>query len=175
MALSRTRTALGHWLLDDAHDDLGRVTSSRPTSARRSVESAASDFAGLLLVPEAIVAARWDLSAPEIGDVSAIATACGVSGPVAALGVLRMTDAPRAVALAVGGLAREWWAETAAFGARVRSGRAVPEGSAAARQHDARPLGAATVATESWDARALAGSAVRVVGDDVVMSWLRAP
>jgi hypothetical protein len=158
---------LGHWRLDRAHDDLARFTSLRPTSARRSVESAASDFAGLLLVPRAIVSSRWDVRAPGLDAVRAIAAACSVSAPVAALRVLQMTDAPRAVALSVAGRVA-WWAETAAFDARVRSGRAVPAESAAARLHDARPDDAG----DSWDARAVAGSAVRVEGEDVVMSWL---
>jgi hypothetical protein len=159
---------IGHWLLDDAnaHDDLARLTSKRPTSARRGVESAASDFAGLLVVPPR-VGARWDLGAPGLGTVGTIARACGVSVQVAALRVLQMTRAPRAVAVSVAGRV-EWWAETAAFGARVRAGRAVPEGSAAAKLHDARCEGVA----DSWDAGRVAGSAVRVEGGDVVVSWL---
>ena len=159
---------LGHWLLDRTHDDLARFTSLRPTERSPQLESAASDFAGLLLVGRARLSLRgWDVRAPGLDAVRAIAAACSVSAPVAALRVLQMTDAPRAVALSVAGRVA-WWAETAAFGARVRSGRAVPAESAAARLHDARPDDAG----DSWDARAVAGSAVRVEGEDVVMSWL---
>jgi hypothetical protein len=158
---------IGHWLLDDAHDDLARFTSLRPTRARRSVESSASDFAGLLLVPRALVLSRWDLCAPGLDVVCAIATACRVSPPVAALRVLQMTHAPRAVALSSAGRV-EWWAETASFGARVRAGRAVPSESAAARLHDTWAHGTG----ESWQASAVADGAVRIAGGDVVMSWL---
>lgn len=160
---------LGHWLLDDGHDDLARVTASQKTSARRAVESSASDFAGLLLVPEDAVHARWRLDEPSLETIVAVAAACAVSAPVAALRVLQMTKAPRAVALSVAGRV-EWWAETAAFGARVRAGRAVPAGSHAATLHDARPSGVG----ESWGAR-VAGSAVRIErAGDVVVSWLTA-
>jgi hypothetical protein len=158
---------LGHWRLDDGHDDLGRVTASRKTSAKRGAESGASDFAGLLLVPEDAVRAGWCLRDPSLDIVVAIAAACSVGAPVAALRVLQMTKAPRAVALSVAGRV-EWWAETAAFGARVRAGRAVPAGSEAARLHRARPEGLG----ESWDAR-VAGSAVKIDEEaDVVVSWL---
>ncbi len=163
---------LGHWLLDDGHDDLGRVTASGKTRARRAAESGASDFAGLLLVPEDPVRARWSLDEPDLDAVVAIAAACGVSAPVAALRVLKMTSAPRAVALSVAGRV-EWWAETAAFGARVRAGRAVPSGSEAATLHDAKPPQARDASLgESWGAE-VAGGAVRIAGDaDVVLSWL---
>jgi len=170
---------LGHWLLHDEHDDLARVTASKKTSARRATESGANDFAGLLLVPGDAVSARWDHRAPSLDAVVAIAAACSVSVAVAALRVLQMTEAPRAVALSVGGRV-EWWAETSAFGDRVRAGRAVPAGSAAARLHEAAlegvdgasaPRAARSTPEESWSA-AVAGSAVRGESGDVVVSWL---
>jgi len=156
---------LGHWLLHEAHDDLSRVTAAKKTSARRATESSASDFAGVLLVPDDLVTARWDLRAPDLATVAAIGAACAVSVSVAALRVLQMTEAPRAIAYSVGGRVA-WWAETSAFGARVRAGRAVPKGSEAARLHDAAIEGLG----ESWG-REVAGSAVKVEGDAVV-SWL---
>jgi hypothetical protein len=159
---------IGHHRLDGGrHDDLARCTSSAPRGARRSVESAASDFAGLLLVPEDLVRARWDLRAPSFDAVVAIAGAAGVSLETAALRVLQMTRAPRAVAFSRAGVV-EWWAETPAFGARVRAWRAVPEGSAAARAHDARPSDLAP----AWDPRAVGEAAARVSGDDLVVTWL---
>jgi hypothetical protein len=163
---------LGHWLLDDGHDDLRRCTAPGKTRARRNVESAASDFAGLLVVPEDVIPARFDLRAPDLETVTAIAVACAVSAPVAALRVLQMTRAPRAVALSVAGRV-SWWAETAAFGERVRAGRRVPEGSAAARLHGARWEGASEEAGPSWDDERVGSAAVRVGGrEDAVVSWL---
>jgi hypothetical protein len=158
---------LGHWLLDDGHDDLARVTASGKTSAKRAPESGASDVAGLLLVPEDDVTPRWSLREPGLDTVVAIAAACSVGVPVAALRVLQMTKAPRAVALSVAGRVA-WWAETAAFGSRVRAGRAVPAGSEAARLHGTTCEGLG----ESWDAQ-IAASAVRIDdAGDVVVSWL---
>ncbi len=160
---------LGHWLMDEGHDDFARVTSTKKSRARRSTESGASDFAGLLLVPEDVVGARFDLRAPSLDVVVAVAEACSVSVSVAALRVLQMTNAPRAVALSVAGRVA-WWAETSAFGARVRAGRAVPAGSEAARLHGAAREAAGEGMGESWDGAGVAGRAVRE--GDAVVSWL---
>ncbi len=160
---------VGHWLHDRGHDDFARITAQGKTSARRSHESFANDFAGLLLVPGDVVTARWDLDEPDLGTVQRVAEACSVSVATAAIRVLQLTRAPRAVAMSRAGRV-EWWAETAAFGARVRAGRAVPAGSAAARLHRAAcaRLGESG---EAWDA-GVAGSAVRLDEEDGVVSWL---
>jgi hypothetical protein len=158
---------IGHWLTDRSHDDFARCTSESPRGARRQPERFASDFAGVLLVPEREIKEGWDLGAPGLDAVCAIARACSVGVATAALRVLQMTKAPRAVALSKGGLV-EWWAETEAFGARVRAARAVPRASEAGRLHGGRPEGV----SEAWDAERVASRAVKVGEEDVVVSWL---
>jgi hypothetical protein len=161
---------IGHWLTDRGHDDFPRCTSESRRGARRLPERFASDFAGLLLVPDGEVTAGWDLRAPGLDTVSAIARACGVGVATAALRVLQMTKAPRAVAQSKGGTV-EWWAETAAFGARVRAARAVPRGSEAARLGGVGAEGGRSV-TEAWDAERVPSQAVKVWEEGVVVSWL---
>ncbi len=160
---------LGHWLLHRGHDDFARCMTERGErvrGARRSVESIASDFAGLILCPSDLVAARWNVAEPELAEVQAIGRGCGVSVEVAALRVLQMTKAPRAVAVSRAGIV-EWWAETEAFGARVRASRKVPEGSEAAALHAAR---AAEGVSDAWDGERVGSRAV--LSGDVVVSWL---
>ena len=164
---------LGHWLLDDGHDDFARCTTERGErvrGARRSVESLMSDFAGLFVCPGDEVAARWNVETPGLEDVVAIANGCGVSVEVSALRVLQMTKAPRAVAVSRAGVV-EWWAETEGFGARVRAARAVPAGSEASALHRERAEGAEGL-SDAWDGERVRSRAVRSGGGDVVVSWL---
>jgi hypothetical protein len=158
----------GHFMLDLDHDDLARVTSTKKTRARRRVESGASDFAGLFVVPQDMMRARCDVSAPGMREVMSVAGVFGVSPEVAGLRLLQVTRAPRAIAVSRGGRV-VWWAETEAFGARVRADRPVPERSPAARAHarwtpDARG--------EAWAHEAVSAEAVRVQGPDDVVTWL---
>jgi hypothetical protein len=162
----------GHWMLDRGHDDLARCTTARGErvrGARRVAESRASDFGGEFLVPADVVAARWDLREPGLGTVESIARGCGVSVEVSALRDLQRTSAPRAVAVSKAGLV-VWWAETPAFGARVRATRAVPAGSEAAALHRTRPEGVG----DAWDGARVPSRAVRSGSEegDVVVSWL---
>ena len=155
---------VGHWLTDRGHDDFARCTSASPRGQRRQPERVASDFAGVLLVPEREVQTVWD-AAPGLDVVAIGGRLVGVAA-TAALRVLQMTKAPRAVALSQGGRV-EWWAETAAFdgaGAGGARGAAGVRGGAVARGAG-RGKGDAGRGAD-WD------SAVKVGEGDVVVSWL---
>jgi hypothetical protein len=158
---------LWHKLMDGLRDDFARCMQAEPVGlalhvGHRGPETSANDFAGEVLMPEAMFAPRWRAGEPTLARVVALATVFNTTVAATALRALLFTSEACAVVCSRGGRVLWCASSVSGFGVKLAKGDPVP---------DARALDAAGVVEEAvpYDEDGCGH------GGDGVLAWWRGP
>jgi hypothetical protein len=121
---------LWHKLMDGVRDDFARCTQAEPVG-HLGPETSANDFAGEVLMPEAMFAPRWRAGEPTLARVVSLAQVFNTTVAATALRALLFTSEPCAVVCSKGGRVLWCASSVSGFGVKLAKGDLVPDASAA--------------------------------------------